>query len=45
VLVDDDGGYLLANQQVQAGTRFEALAALFDPSTFRHLREIGVGSG
>ena len=45
MLVDDDGGYLLANQQVQAGTRFEALAALFDPSTFRHLREIGVGSG
>jgi SAM-dependent methyltransferase len=43
--VDADEGYLLANQQVQAGTRFEALATLFDPSTFRHLREIGVGAG
>jgi SAM-dependent methyltransferase len=43
--VDADEGYLLANEQVQAGTRFEALAALFDPSTFRHLRRIGVGAG
>jgi SAM-dependent methyltransferase len=43
--VDADEGYLLANQQIQAGTRFEALATLFDPSTFRHLREIGVGAG
>jgi ubiquinone/menaquinone biosynthesis C-methylase UbiE len=45
VFVDAADGYLLANRQAQAGTRFEALAALFDPSTFRHLREIGVGSG
>ena len=45
MLVGADEGYLLANQQIQAGTRFEALATLFDPSTFRHLREIGVGSG
>jgi SAM-dependent methyltransferase len=45
LLVDADEGYLLANSQIQAGTRFEALATLFDPSTFRHLREIGVGSG
>ena len=43
--MDADEGYLLANQQIQAGTRFEALATLFDPSTFRHLGEIGVGAG
>jgi SAM-dependent methyltransferase len=42
---DADGGYLLANQQNQAGVRLAALAALFDPSTFRHLDEIGVGLG
>lgn len=38
-------GYLLDNQQVQAGTRFQALSALFDPVTFRHLDRIGVGAG
>jgi SAM-dependent methyltransferase len=43
--VDAENSYLLANQQIQAGTRFEALAVLFDPSTFRHLRAIGVASG
>jgi hypothetical protein len=43
--VGTDEGYLLANRQSQAGTRFEALAELFDPSTFRHLRATGVGSG
>ena len=45
MLVGADEGYLLANQQIHAGTRFEALATLFDRSTFSHLREIGVGSG
>ena len=45
MLVGADEGYLLANQQIQAGTRFEALATLFDRSTFSHLREIGVSSG
>ena len=45
MLVGADEGYLLANQQIQAGTRFAALATLFDRSTFGHLREIGVGSG
>lgn len=40
-----DEGYLLANGQIQAGTRFAALTTLFDPSTFRHLRELGVGRG
>ncbi len=40
-----DEGYLLANQQAEAATRLEALATLFDPSTFRHLHDIGVGAG
>jgi len=42
--VDTDEGYLLANEQVQAGTRFGALAALFDPPTFRHLRGIATAA-
>jgi len=45
VLVGADEGYLLANEQIHAGTRFEALAALFDRSTFSHLLGLGVGSG
>lgn len=45
MLVDPGEGYLLANEQTQAGTRFEALATLFDPCTFRHLSDLGVGSG
>jgi SAM-dependent methyltransferase len=40
-----DEGYLLDNRQVEAGTRFRALAELFDPSTFRHLHGRGVGTG
>lgn len=40
-----DDGYLLDNQQAEAGRRFAALAALFDPSTFRHLRAVGLGPG
>ena len=40
-----DEGYLLDNRQSQAGTRFEALAELFAPSTFRHLSRVGVGPG
>ena len=40
-----DDGYLLANRQREAGTRFTALATLFDPTTLRHLDEIGVGAG
>jgi ubiquinone/menaquinone biosynthesis C-methylase UbiE len=43
--VTDDGGYLLANQQAEAGQRFEALAELFDASTFRHLTALGVAPG
>jgi hypothetical protein len=38
-------GYLLANQQTEAGRRFDAFADLFDPSTFRHLAAVGLGPG
>ncbi|AHH96518.1 class I SAM-dependent methyltransferase [Kutzneria albida] len=38
-------GYLLDNRQVQAGTRFEALAELFDPGTHRHLEALGLAEG
>ena len=40
-----DHGYLLDNAQTQAGTRFAALSALFDPSTFRHLEAVGLAEG
>ena len=40
-----DEGYLLDNQQPEAPRRFDALATLFDPSTFRHLERVGVGAG
>jgi len=39
------GGYLLDNRAVQAGQRFGALAALFNPVTFRHMEALGVGEG
>jgi SAM-dependent methyltransferase len=42
---EPDEGYLLDNQQAEAGSRFDALSALFDPSTFRHMRAVGVRSG
>jgi SAM-dependent methyltransferase len=38
-------GYLLDNQQSEAGARFAALSSLFDASTFRHLDAVGVGKG
>src|SRR5882757_1116253 len=38
-------GYLLDNQQVEAGQRFAALSELFDPVTFRHLTAVGVAEG
>jgi SAM-dependent methyltransferase len=38
-------GYLLDNQQVEAGQRFAALSELFDPVTFRHLTAVGVSEG
>jgi SAM-dependent methyltransferase len=40
-----DDGYLLENRQDEAGRRFDALATLFDASTFRHLDGLGVGPG
>lgn len=41
----DEPGYLLDNQQEEAGERFDALAALFDDSTFRHLSALGLEDG
>lgn len=38
-------GYLLDNRQAEAGERFDALSALFNPSTFRHFETLGVGQG
>ncbi|MGW5634975.1 methyltransferase [Streptomyces sp. NPDC003832] len=38
-------GYLLDNRQSEAGERFDAFAALFDPTTFRHFEALGVGPG
>jgi SAM-dependent methyltransferase len=40
-----DKEYLLDNRQAEAGTRFDALAALFDASTFRHFEQVGVAEG
>lgn len=37
--------YLFDNQRREAGERFEALAELFDPWTFRHLDDLGLGEG
>jgi SAM-dependent methyltransferase len=41
----EDSGYLLANQRAEAGQRFDALAQLFDASTFRHLTAVGLAPG
>ncbi|MFK4150192.1 methyltransferase domain-containing protein [Streptomyces sp. NPDC004065] len=41
----DSDGYLLDNRQTEAGERFDAFAALFDPTTFRHLDALGVAPG
>jgi SAM-dependent methyltransferase len=38
-------GYLLDNQQTEAGQRFDALATLFDPVTFGHLETVGIAAG
>ncbi|MFF4013533.1 methyltransferase domain-containing protein [Streptomyces sp. NPDC001843] len=37
--------YLLDNRQEEAGERFDAFTALFDPTTFRHLEALGIGPG
>ncbi|MGA5041158.1 methyltransferase [Streptomyces capoamus] len=39
------GRYLLDNRQHEAGERFDAFTALFDPTTFRHLEGLGIGPG
>ena len=38
-------GYLLSNDAPEAMDRFTAFAALFDPSTFRHLDGLGLAPG
>jgi SAM-dependent methyltransferase len=39
------GGYLLHNDAPKAAERFAAFAALFDPSTFRHMDDLGLAPG
>lgn len=41
----ENEAYLLDNQQAQAGQRFDALEALFNPSTFRRAQSLGLGPG
>ena len=41
----DGDGYLLDNRQVGAGERLRALSTLFDPSTFRHMEDLGIDNG
>jgi SAM-dependent methyltransferase len=43
--VTRDDGYLLDNRQQEAGQRFDALAELLDPWTFRHLDALGISAG
>jgi SAM-dependent methyltransferase len=43
--VNQDEEYLLDNQQAEAGRRFDALSVLFNPTTFRHVRALGLGPG
>ncbi|MEU6244849.1 methyltransferase domain-containing protein [Streptomyces sp. NPDC047024] len=38
-------GYLLDNRRTEAQERFDAFASLFDPTTFRHLKRLGIGPG
>ena len=38
-------GYLLDNRQQEAGARFRALSALFDPVTFGHMDRLGIAPG
>ncbi|GLW15489.1 methyltransferase [Streptomyces sp. NBRC 13847] len=42
---ESDRGYLLDNRQSEAGIRFGALAELFNPVTFRHVDDLGIGPG
>ncbi len=45
VPVAQQDGYLLDNGQVEAGERLRALSELFDPSTFRHIENLGISAG
>ncbi len=38
-------GYLLGNARPEAGLRFRALAAIFDPPTFRRVEALGIAPG
>jgi SAM-dependent methyltransferase len=40
-----DDGYLLDNRVAAAGARLDALAAIFDPTTFRHIEVLGIEAG
>ena len=40
-----DEGYLLGNSAEPAGVRLEAISVLFDPSTFRHVKRLGIRPG
>ena len=40
-----DGGYLFDNRASEAGPRFDSLAELFNPVTFRHLDALGIAAG
>ena len=40
-----DSTYLFDNAAAEAGQRFDALAALFNPTTFRHLEALGLDQG
>lgn len=43
--MSEDRSYLLDNAQVEAGARFQALCALFDPVTRRHVQALGLAPG
>jgi len=42
---DTDSGYLLTNAKPEAAARFAAFTSLFDPSTFRHMDDLGLAAG
>ena len=44
-MTDGADRYLFDNKARQAGDRFGALGSLFDPVTFRHLDDLGIGPG
>ncbi|MGW1891870.1 methyltransferase domain-containing protein [Streptomyces sp. NPDC002004] len=43
--MNQSDGYLLDNRRAEAGQRFDAFATLFDPTTFRHMEQLGIGPG